>query len=57
MIILFAFIIQAVSYEFRTKAGNFLGQRTYEVFLIINGVLGTVLIGIAVATFFTGSEL
>jgi len=56
MIILFAFIIQAVSYEFRTKAGNFLGQRTYEVFLIINGVLGTVLIGIAVATFFTGSE-
>lgn len=56
MIILFSFIFQAVSYEFRTKAGNFLGQRTYEVFLIINGVIGPLLIGVAVATFFTGSQ-
>lgn len=56
MIILFAFILQAVSYEFRTKAGNFLGQKTYEIFLFINGLLGTVLIGAAVSTFFTGSE-
>lgn len=55
IIILFAFVIQAVSYEFRTKAGNFLGQKTYELFLFINGLLGTVLIGTAVATFFTGS--
>ncbi|MBE0637298.1 MAG: cytochrome d ubiquinol oxidase subunit II [Bacteroidales bacterium] len=55
MIILFAFVIQAVAYEFRTKPGNFLGQRTYEAFLIINGALGTILIGAAVGTFFTGS--
>ncbi|MDT8392470.1 MAG: cytochrome d ubiquinol oxidase subunit II [Bacteroidales bacterium] len=55
IIILFAFIVQAVSYEFRTKAGNFLGRRTYEGFLFVNGLLGTVLIGTAVATFFTGS--
>lgn len=56
MIILFSFIFQAVSYEFRTKPGNFFGQRTYEVFLIINGVIGPLLIGVAVATFFTGSQ-
>ncbi len=56
MIILFAFVIQAVSYEFRTKASNFLGQRTYEWFLFINGLLGTILVGIAVATFFSGSQ-
>jgi cytochrome bd ubiquinol oxidase subunit II len=56
MIILFAFVIQAVAYEFRTKPGNFLGQRTYEVFMIINGALGTILVGAAVGTFFTGSE-
>jgi cytochrome d ubiquinol oxidase subunit II len=55
MIILFAFIIQAVSYEFRSKAGNVLGKKTYEGFLFVNGLLGTVLIGTAVATFFTGS--
>lgn len=55
IIILFAFIIQAVSYEYRSKAGNFLGRRTYEAFLFTNGLLGTVLIGTAVATFFTGS--
>ncbi|MFO7617044.1 MAG: cytochrome d ubiquinol oxidase subunit II [Bacteroidales bacterium] len=56
MIILLAFVIQAVSYEFRTKAGNFLGKRVYEGFLFTNGLIGTVLIGIAVATFFTGSQ-
>ena len=56
MAILFAFIIQAVSYEFRTKAGNFLGKRTYESFLFINGLLGTFLVGVAVATFFSGSQ-
>jgi len=56
ILILFAFIIQAVSYEFRSKAGNFLGRRTYETFLYINGLMATVLIGTAVGTFFTGSE-
>lgn len=55
MLILFAFIVQAVSYEFRTKAGNFLGKKVYEGFLFANGLLGTVLVGTAVATFFTGS--
>lgn len=56
MLILFAFVIQAVSYEFRSKPDNFLGAKTYEVFLFINGALGTILLGTAVATFFTGSE-
>ncbi len=56
MLILFCFVIQAVSFEFRTKPANFLGARTYETFLFINGLLGTVLLGIAVGTFFTGSE-
>ena len=55
MLILFAFIVQAVSYEFRSKAGNFLGKKTYESFLYANGLLATILIGTAVATFFTGS--
>jgi cytochrome d ubiquinol oxidase subunit II len=56
MIILFAFVIQAVSYEFRTKARNLLGPRTYESFLFINGLLGTFLVGVAVATFFSGAR-
>ncbi len=56
MIILGAFIIQAVSYEFRKKPANFLGAKTYEIFLFINGLLGTTLIGIAVGTFFNGAE-
>jgi cytochrome d ubiquinol oxidase subunit II len=56
MIILFAFVIQAVSYEFRSKPGNFLGKRTFETFLFINGLLGTILLGAAVSTFFTGSQ-
>jgi cytochrome d ubiquinol oxidase subunit II len=56
MLILFSFIIQAVSYEFRSKIGNLLGTKTYDIFLFINGVLGTLLIGAAVGTFFTGSN-
>lgn len=56
MAILFCFVIQAVAYEFRTKPENFLGKRVYETFLLINGALGTILIGTAVATFFTGSQ-
>lgn len=55
MAILIAFVIQAVSYEFRTKPNNLFGTRFYETLLFINGLLGTVLIGTAVATFFTGS--
>lgn len=54
--ILFCFIIQAVSYEFRSKPGNFLGSKTYEAFLYINGSIGVFLIGVAVGTFFTGSD-
>ncbi len=56
MLILFSFIIQAVSYEYRTKANNFLGTKTYDTFLLINGIIATLLIGMAVGTFFTGSE-
>jgi cytochrome d ubiquinol oxidase subunit II len=56
MAILFAFVIQAVSYEFRTKANNFLGQKVYEGFLFTNGLLGTFLVGVAVATFFSGAQ-
>ncbi len=54
MSILFVFIIQAVSYEFRSKKGNFLGHKTYEVFLYINGMIGSILLGVAVSTFLTG---
>ncbi|MFA7069742.1 MAG: cytochrome d ubiquinol oxidase subunit II [Sulfurimonas sp.] len=54
--ILFCFIIQAVSYEFRLKPNNFLGQKTYEYFLYINGTLGVFLLGAAISTFFSGSE-
>ena len=56
MAILIAFVIQAVSYEYRKKPGNFLGQKTFEIFLMFNGLLGTLLLGTAVATFFTGSS-
>ncbi len=56
MAILFCFVIQAVSYEFQSKPNNFLGKKTYRWFLFINGLLGTFLLGAAVATFFTGSE-
>ena len=55
MIILFSFVLQAVSYEFQSKAGNLLGKKTYRTFLVINGVVGPLLLGGAVATFFTGS--
>jgi cytochrome bd ubiquinol oxidase subunit II len=56
MLILFCFIVQAVAYEYRSKPNNFLGHKTYEVFLFLNGALGTILIGTAVGTFFTGSD-
>ena len=54
--ILLTFVLQAISYEFRRKPNNFLGQRTYEVFLLINGTVGMLLIGAAIGTFFTGSN-
>jgi len=54
--ILFSFIIQAISYEYRSKPANLLGQKTFDVFLFLNGSLGPFLIGVAVATFFTGSQ-
>lgn len=54
--ILFCFVIQAVAYEFRSKPNNMFGHRTFEAFLLINGALGTILLGTAVATFFTGSR-
>lgn len=53
--ILISFVIQAVSYEFRKKPNNFLGSRTYEIFLFINGLLGPLLVGTAVGTFFNGA--
>lgn len=56
MIILFSFVLQAVSYEFQSKVGNFLGINTYRAFLVINGVVGPLLLGGSVATFFTGSD-
>ena len=56
MLILFAFIIQAVSYEYRSKPNNFFGHSTYEIFLFINGLFGTILLGVMVGTFFTGSD-
>lgn len=56
MLILFCFIIQAVSFEFRSKENNFLGKKTYNAFLLINGYGATFLLGVAVGTFFTGSE-
>ncbi|WP_303722725.1 cytochrome d ubiquinol oxidase subunit II [Malonomonas rubra] len=54
--ILFTFVMQAVSYEYRRKPNNFLGQKTYEIFMFINGSVGILLIGAAVGTFFTGSN-
>ena len=56
MIILFSFVLQAVSYEFQLKHGNLLGTRTYRWFLILNGIVGPMLLGGAVATFFDGSN-
>ena len=56
MAILFCFTLQAVSYEFQSKPGNVFGANTYRAFLFANGLLGTFLIGVAIATFFTGSD-
>jgi cytochrome bd ubiquinol oxidase subunit II len=56
MTILFSFIIQAVAYEFRSKPSNVFGTKVYDCFLFINGCLGPFLIGVTVATFFTGSD-
>ena len=56
MLILFSFVIQAVSYEFQNKLGNFLGAKTFQVCLVINGIVGPLLLGGAVATFFDGSN-
>ena len=56
MLILFSFVLQAISYEFQSKLGNLLGKRTYQSFLVFNGVMGPVLLGAAVATFFNGSD-
>lgn len=54
--ILISFVLQSVAYEFRRKRGNVYGTRTYDVFLLINGVLGCILLGVAVATFFFGGD-
>jgi len=56
MAILFSFIIQAIAYEFRSKPNNIFGKKTFDMFLFLNGSLGPFLIGVAVATFFTGSR-
>ena len=56
MVILFTFVLQAVSYEFQNKLGNFLGPKTFQMCLVINGLLGPLLLGGAVATFFEGSN-
>ncbi len=56
MIILFTFVLQAVSYEFQNKIGNILGPKTFQCFLVLNGILGPLLLGGAVATFYEGSN-
>ena len=56
MIILFTFVLQAVSYEFQNKIGNVLGPKTFQFFLTLNGIVGPLLLGGAVATFFEGSN-
>ena len=56
MLILIVFVIQAVAYEYRRKPDNLLGEKTYECFLMINGIAGTILLGTAVGTLFTGAE-
>lgn len=56
ILILFSFVIQAVSYEYRSKKGNVLGTRTFDIFLVINGFVGCVLLGTAVSMFFFGGE-
>ena len=54
LLILFLFVLQAVSYEFRDKQGNLFGKKSYDTFLFLNGLLGTLLIGVAVGTLYTG---
>jgi len=56
MVLLFCFIIQAISYEYRSKPNNFLGKKTFDAFLFINGLMGPLLIGVVVGTFFSGSD-
>lgn len=56
MLILFSFVIQAISYEYRSKPGNIYGSRFYDTLLLINGIVGPVLLGVAVATMFFGAE-
>lgn len=56
MLILFSFVVQAVSYEFQNKLGNFLGAKTFQICLVFNGIVGPLLLGGAVATFFNGSN-
>ena len=56
MLILFSFVLQAVRYEFQNKLGNFLGPKTFQCFLVFNGIMGPLLLGGAVATFFEGSN-
>ena len=56
MLILACFVLQAVSYEYQSKKGNLLGKKTYQVFLLLNGILGPILLGTAVGTFFSGAE-
>lgn len=56
MLILFTFVLQAVSYEYRNKKGNLYGRRTYDIFLFINGSIGCILLGVAVAMFFFGAD-
>ncbi|MGD9655069.1 MAG: cytochrome d ubiquinol oxidase subunit II [Sulfuricurvum sp.] len=55
MALLFVYIIQAVSYEYRTKKGNVYGSKLFETFLSINGYLAPFLIGVIIATMFSGS--
>jgi len=56
MFLLFCFIIQAISYEYRSKPNNFLGKKTFDAFLFINGLMGPLLIGVVVGTFFNGAD-
>lgn len=56
MLILLCFVLQAVSYEYQAKRGNLLGKKTYQLFLLINGIAGPILLGTAVGTFFNGAE-
>ncbi len=56
MLILFCFVIQAVSYEYQSKHGNVWGKRTFHTFLFLNGILAPVLLGAAVSTLFTGGN-